>query len=154
MWPRIRPEYAPDDACDRLVRLPGEQLQCDLWVPRWAGARSRRGAAAVSGVSDGGGVFAIRLRGDDPVTDHWRLLAGMWQLLFRGLDTIPRTSLWNNESGIGQRGRLAQGVSGLCGLVGTRRIQARPYAPEATEVVERANGSCGTPFLSPPGGES
>ena len=33
---RIRPEYAPADPCDRLVHLPGEQVQCDLCSPvRW-----------------------------------------------------------------------------------------------------------------------
>ena len=30
---RIRPEYAPADPCDRVVHLPGEQVQCDLWFP-------------------------------------------------------------------------------------------------------------------------
>jgi hypothetical protein len=26
-------ENAPADRCDRLVHLPGEQVQCDLWFP-------------------------------------------------------------------------------------------------------------------------
>ena len=30
---RLRPEYVPADPCDRLVHLPGEQVQCDLWFP-------------------------------------------------------------------------------------------------------------------------
>jgi transposase len=55
--------------------------------------------------------------------------------------------LWDNESGIGQRGRLAQGVAGFCGVLGTRLIQARPYDPETKGVVERANGYLGTSFL-------
>ena len=75
------------------------------------------------------------------------LLAGMWQLLSDGIGAVPRTLLWDNESGIGQRGRLAQGVAGFCGVLGTRLIQARPYDPETKGVVERANGYLGTSFL-------
>jgi len=145
---RIRPEYAPADPCDRLVHLPGEQVQCDLWfpgalVPDHAGvlrsfpvlvmvAAYSRFVAAV--------MLPSRITGD--------LLAGMWQLLSRDIGAIPRTLLWDNESGIGQRGRLAQGVSGFCGVLGTRLIQARPYDPETKGVVERANGYLGTSFLS------
>ena len=36
------------------------------------------------------------------------LLAGMWQLLCHDIGAVPRTLLWDNESGIGQRGRLAK----------------------------------------------
>ena len=61
-----------------------------------------------------------------------RLLAGMWQLIAEGIGGVPRTLLWDNESGIGQRGRLAEGVSGFCGVLGTRLIQARPYDPLLT----------------------
>jgi hypothetical protein len=68
------------------------------------------------------------------------LLAGMWQVLTQGFGAVPRSLLWDNESGIGQRGRLAQGVAGFCGVLGTRLIQARPYAPETKGVVKRANG--------------
>ena len=74
------------------------------------------------------------------------LLAGMWHLL-QGIGAVPRTLLWDNESGIGQRGRLADGVAGFCGVLGTRLIQTRPYDPESKGLVERANGYLETSFL-------
>ncbi|KAA0098454.1 IS21 family transposase [Mycolicibacterium sp. P1-5] len=144
---RIRPEYAPADPCDRLVHLPGEQVQCDLWfpghvVPDHGGAlRSFPVLVMVAAYSRFIAAVMIpsRISGD--------LLAGMWQLLSGDIGAVPRTLLWDNESGIGQRGRLAQGVSGFCGVLGTRLIQARPYDPETKGVVERANGYLGTSFL-------
>ena len=30
---RLRPEYAPADPADRLMWLPGDAVQCDLWFP-------------------------------------------------------------------------------------------------------------------------
>lgn len=144
---RIRLEYAPPDPSDRLVHLPGEQVQCDLWfpgqlVPDHAGvlrsfpvlvmvAAHSRFIAAV--------MIPSRVTGD--------LLAGMWQLISENIGGVPRTLLWDNESGIGQRHRLAQGVAGFCGVLGTRLIQARPYDPETKGVVERANGYLETSFL-------
>ncbi len=144
---RIRPEYAPADPCDRLVHLPGEQVQCDLWfpgalVPDHAGAlRSFPVLVMVAAYSRfiAAVMLPSRITGD--------LLAGMWQLLSHDIGAVPRTLLWDNESGIGQRGRLAQGVAGFCGVLGTRLIQARPYDPETKGVVERANGYLGTSFL-------
>jgi transposase len=144
---RIRPEYAPADPCDRLVHLPGEQVQCDLWfpgalVPDHAGVpRSFPVLVMVAAYSRfiAAVMLPSRITGD--------LLAGMWQLLSNDIGAAPRTLLWDNESGIGQRGRLAQGVSGFCGVLGTRLIQARPYDPETKGVVERANGYLGTSFL-------
>jgi transposase len=144
---RIRPEYAPADPCDRLVHLPGEQVQCDLWfpgqlVPDHAGMlRSFPVLVMVAAYSRFIAAVMIpsRVTGD--------LLAGMWRVLFQDIGAIPRTLLWDNESGIGQRGRLAQGVAGFCGVLGTRLIQARPYDPETKGLVERANGYLRTSFL-------
>ena len=124
---RIRPEYAPADPCDRLVHLPGEQVQCDLWfpgqlVPDHSGVlRSFPVLVMVTAYSRFIAAVMIpsRVTGD--------LLAGMWQLIAEGIGGVPRTLLWDNESGIGQRGRLADGVAGFCGVLGTRLIQARPY---------------------------
>ena len=40
------------------------------------------------------------------------LLAGMWQLIATSFGMVPRTLLWDNEAGIGRRGKLSQGVPG------------------------------------------
>ena len=144
---RIRPEYAPADPCDRLVHLPGEQVQCDLWfpgalVPDHAGVlRSFPVLVMVAAYSRFIAAMMIpsRATGD--------LLAGMWQLIADGIGAVPRTLLWDNESGIGRRGRLAEGVAGFCGVLGTRLIQTRPYDPESKGVVERVNGYLETSFL-------
>ena len=144
---RIRPEYAPADPCDRLVHLPGEQVQCDLWfpgqlVPDHGGVlRSFPVLVMVAAYSRFIAAVMIpsRVTGD--------LLAGMWLLLAQRMGGVPRSLLWDNESGIGQRGRLAEGVAGFCGVLGTRLIQARPYDPETKGLVERANGYLGTSFL-------
>lgn len=144
---RIRPEYAPVDPCDRLAHRPGEQVQCDLWfpgqlVPDHAGVlRSFPVLVMVAAYSRFISAVMIpsRVTGD--------LLAGMWQLLSQHIGAVPRTLLWDNESGIGQRGRLADGVAGFCGVLGTRLIQARPYDPETKGLVERANGYLGSSFL-------
>lgn len=144
---RIRPEYAPADPCDRLVHLPGEQVQCDLWfpgalVPDHAGVlRSFPVLVMVAAYSRFTAAMMIpsRVTGD--------LLAGMWHLIAGGFGAVPRTLLWDNESGIGQRGRLAAGVAGFCGVLATRLIQTRPYDPESKGLVERANGYLETSFL-------
>lgn len=143
---RIRPEYAPADPCDRLAHLPGEQVQCDLWfpgalVPDHAGVlRSFPVLVMVAAYSRFIAAMMIpsRVSGD--------LLAGMWQLI-QDIGAVPRTLLWDNESGIGQRGRLADGVAGFCGVLATRLIQTRPYDPESKGLVERANGYLQTSFL-------
>jgi len=144
---RIRPEYAPADPCDRLVHLPGEQVQCDLWfpgqlVPDHGGVlRSFPVLVMVAAYSRFIAAVMIpsRVTGD--------LLAGMWLLVDQHIGGVPRSLLWDNESGIGQRGRLAEGVAGFCGVLGTRLVQTKPYDPETKGLVERANGYLGTSFL-------
>lgn len=107
---RVRPEYAPADPADRLVHLPGEQVQCDLMfpghlVPDHAGvlrsfpvlvmvATYSRFIAAV--------MLPSRITGD--------LLAGMWQLISTPFGAVPRTFRWDNEAGIGRGGKLVSGV--------------------------------------------
>lgn len=144
---RIRPEYAPVDPCDRLVHLPGEQVQCDLWFPGQLipdhGGVLRSFPVLVMVAAYSRFIAAVmipsRVTGD--------LLAGMWQLIAENIGAVPRSLLWDNESGIGQRGRLAEGVAGFCGVLGSRLIQARPYDPETKGLVERANRYLETSFL-------
>ena len=96
---RIRPEYAPSDPCDRLVHLPGEQVQCDLWfpgqlVPDHAGVlRSFPVLVMVAAYSRfiAAVMLPSRITGD--------LLAGMWQLLSENIGAVPRTLV------VGQRVR-------------------------------------------------
>ena len=40
------------------------------------------------------------------------------------LGAVPRRLLWDNEAGIGRRGRLAEGVAGFTGTLATRLVQA------------------------------
>jgi hypothetical protein len=75
------------------------------------------------------------------------LLAGMWSLISGQLGAVPRRLLWDNEAGIGRRGRLAEGVAGFTGALATRVVQAKPYDPETKGIVERANQFPGTSFL-------
>lgn len=115
----------PADPCDRLASLLGEQLQCDLWLPG-------RVVLAMPGVLRSFPIlvlvaaysqFIAAMMIPSKVTGD--LLDGMWWLLSQCIGVVPRTLLWDNKSGIGQRGRLADGVAGFCGVLGTRLIQAR-----------------------------
>jgi hypothetical protein len=75
------------------------------------------------------------------------LLAGMWQLLAGSLGAVPKTLVWDNEAGIGQRHRLTLDARAFAGTLGTRIYQTRPRDPEAKGVVERANQYLQTSFL-------
>jgi hypothetical protein len=74
------------------------------------------------------------------------LLAGMWQLL-SGLGAVPKTLVWDNESGIGQHRRLTVGARSFAGTLGTRIYQVAPRDPESKGVIERANGFFATSFM-------
>lgn len=144
---RIRPEYAPADPADRLVHLPGEQVQCDLMfpgrlVPDHTGAL---GSFPVLVMVATYSRFIAAMMLPSRVTGD--LLAGMWQLISTSFGMVPRTLLWDNEAGIGRGGKLSQGVPGFCGTLAVKLIQAPPYDPETKGVVERANGYLRTSFL-------
>jgi hypothetical protein len=74
------------------------------------------------------------------------LLLGMWSLI-EGFGRVPRRLLWDNESGIGQRNRLAHGVAEFCGTLATRLHQLKANDPESKGVVERRNGFFETSFM-------
>jgi hypothetical protein len=60
---------------------------------------------------------------------------------------VPRRLIWDNESGIGVRGRLATGVGEFCGTLATRVHQLKARDPESKGVVERRNGFFETSFM-------
>ena len=142
----LRSEYAPKDPADRLVHLPGDQAQCDLWFPP---ARIPLGANLVGSppvlvlVPAFSRFVTARMLPTRTTPD---LLAGMWSLLSGQLGAVPKRLLWD-EAGIGRRGRLAEGVAGFCGTLATRLVQCKPFDPESKGVVERMNGFLETSFL-------
>lgn len=60
---------------------------------------------------------------------------------------VPRRLIWDNETGIGRRGRLAAGVGEFCGTLATRVHQLKARDPESKGVVERRNGFFETSFM-------
>ena len=74
------------------------------------------------------------------------LLLGSWSLI-EGFGRVPRRLIWDNEAGIGRRGRLAAGVAEFCGTLATRVHQLKPRDPESKGVVERRNGFFETSFM-------
>ena len=75
------------------------------------------------------------------------LVAGMWQLLSTQLGAVPHALWWDNEAGIGRRGRLTEPVTGFVGTLATKIVQLKPYDPESKGIVERANQYLETSFL-------
>ena len=75
------------------------------------------------------------------------LVAGMWQLLSGSFTAVPHELWWDNEAGIGRRGRLTEPVTALMGTLGSRMVQLKPYDPESKGIVERANRYLETSFL-------
>jgi len=60
---------------------------------------------------------------------------------------VPRRLIWDNETGIGRGGKLAEGVAAFTGTLATRIVQLRPRDPESKGIVERRNGYFETSFM-------
>jgi transposase len=143
---RLRPEHRRLDPADRLKWAPGDAAQCDLWfpptkVPLEDGTRVSPPVLVVV-AAHSRFVTAVMI----PTRKTEDLLLGLWELI-RQLGRVPRRLIWDNEAGIGQRGRLAQGVAAFAGTLATRVVQLRPYDPESKGIVERRNGWLETSFL-------
>ncbi|ODR15736.1 IS21 family transposase [Mycobacterium gordonae] len=143
----IRPEYLPADPVDRLEHPPGRAIQCDLWFPA-AKIAVGFGQEAMLPVLVMVAAFsrfiaAVML----PSRQTMDLVAGMWQLLSVSFSAVPHELWWDNEAGIGRRGRLTDPVTALVGTLGSRLVQLKPYDPESKGMVERANRYLETSFL-------
>jgi transposase len=143
----IRPDYAPTDPADRIVYHPGDQVQCDLWFPEpkipLPDGTVVMLPVLVMVASFSKFITALMI----PSRTTADLLAGMWSLLSEQLGAIPRRLIWDNESGIGRRNKLAAGVGEFCGALATKVHQLKAYDPESKGGVERMNGYFETSFL-------
>ena len=122
-------------------------MQCDLWFPE---PRILLGDGTmvmlpvlVMVASFSKFITAVMI----PSRTTADLLAGMWALLSEQLGAVPRRLIWDNETGIGRRNRLAAGVGGFAGALATKIHQLKAYDPESKGGVERINGYFETSFL-------
>jgi transposase len=143
---RLRPQYRRVDPADRLVWDPGDAAQCDLWFPP-------RKIPVEDGTVRLLPVLVITAAHSRFMTGRMiptrkteDLLLGSWELI-RALGRVPRRLIWDNESGIGRGGKLADGVAAFTGTLATRIVQLRPRDPESKGVVERRNGFFETSFM-------
>lgn len=143
---RLRPEHRRVDPADRLSWAPGDAAQCDLWfppqkIPLEDGSRALLPVLVM--VTAHSRFITARMIPSRRTED---LLLASWELIAQ-LGRVPRRLIWDNEPGIGQRGRLTQPVSAFAGTLATRVVQLKPFDPESKGIVERCNGFMETSFM-------
>jgi transposase len=146
----LRPVYAPVDPVSRTTYEPGGRAQCDLWFPPvdvplgFGRVGSPPVLVMVSGYSRW--VCATMV----PTRTAVDLVLGQWAVITQ-LGAVPRSLVWDNESGVGRYGganpKLTAEFTVLRGLLGTRVVLLRPRDPESKGLVERVNGFLETSFL-------
>jgi transposase len=143
---RLRPEHRLVDPADRLIWLPGDAAQCDLWFPpKKIGLEDASRVllpVLVMTMAHSRFVLARMI----PTRHTADLLLGMW-LLLQSLGRVPRRLIWDNESGIGRGKRHAEGVSAFAGTLATSVQRLKPNDPESKGLVERRNGYFETSFM-------
>lgn len=143
---RLRPDHRPVDPADRLIWLPGDAAQCDLWfppkkIPLEDGSTTLLPVLVITAAHSRfmlGRMIPTRTTAD--------LLLGMWMLL-QLLGRVPRRLIWDNESGIGRGKRHAEGVGAFAGTLATTLQRLKAYDPESKGLVERRNGYFETSFM-------
>ena len=143
---RLRPEYRPVDPSDRLIWLPGDAGQCDLWFPPRKIPLEDGGKTLLPVVVITAAHSRFMVGQMIPTRHTADLLLGMW-LLLQLLGRVPRRLIWDNESGIGRGKRHAEGVAAFAGTLATVVQRLKPYDPESKGIVERRNGFFETSFM-------
>lgn len=143
---RLRPEHRRPDPADRLSWAAGDAAQNDLWfppkrIPLEDGTTSLLPVLVM--VPAHSRFICGRMI---PTRQTEDLLLGSWSLI-EAFGRVPRRLIWDNEPGIGRRGRLAAGVAEFCGILATRVHQLKAHDPESKGVVERRNGFFETSFM-------
>ncbi len=143
---RLRPSFCRIDPADRLSWAPGDAGQCDLWFPPCRvpleDGSTRLLPVLVMTLAHSRFMLGRMI----PTRSTPDLLCGTWELLGE-LGHVPRRLIWDNEGGIGRRGRLAEGVASFMGTLATTLVQLPPRDPESKGIVERRNGFFETSFL-------
>ena len=143
---QLRPDHCRVDPSDRLIWLPGDAAQCDLWfppkeIPLEDGSRTLLPVLVITAAHSRfmvGQMIPTRTTAD--------LLLGMWMLL-QLLGRVPRRLIWDNETGVGRGKRHAEGVSAFTGTLATTLQRLKANDPESKGVVERRNGYYETSFM-------
>lgn len=142
----LRPLFLEADPVDKLVHLPGQTMQCDLWFPE---PRIPVGGGQVAMLP----VLVMTLAFSKVVSARMipsrtagDILAGMWSII-HALGAVTKTLWWDRESAIGGRGRPSPQAAAFAGTLGTRIVLAPPRDPETKGMVERSNGYLETSFL-------
>ena len=143
---RLRPEHRRPDPADRLVWAPGDAAQCDLWFPPKRIPLEDGTTATLPVLVIVAAYSRFMCAAMVPTRRTPDLLLGTWSLIER-FGRVPRRLIWDNETGVGQRGRLAVGVAEFCGTLATRVHQLKARDPESKGVVERRNGFFETSFM-------
>jgi transposase len=134
---QVRPDYAVPDPADRLVHLPGFQVQCDLWFPHEdlpLGDDQQAAPPVLVMTSTCSGFLQARMLPSRTTPD---LLGGMWSLIEEA-GAVPARLTWDNETGIG-RGRLTDPAAAFAGTLGTQIKLLKARDPESKGGVERMN---------------
>lgn len=143
---RLRPEQQAVDPADRIIWLPGDAAQCDLWFPPQK-IPLEDGSKALLPVMVITAAHSRFMVGRMIPTRHTEdLVLAMWDLI-QGLGAVPRRLIWDNESGIGRGKRHAEGVAAFAGVLATSVQRLKPYDPESKGVVERRNGYYESSFM-------
>jgi Helix-turn-helix domain of resolvase len=143
---RLRPQFRRPDPADRLTWSPGDAAQCDLWFPP-SRIPVEDGSAGLLPVLVITAAHSRFMTGRMiPARTTADLLLGSWELI-RRLGRVPRRLIWDNETGIGRGGKLADGVAAFTGTLATTVVQLRPRDPESKGIVERRNGFFETSFM-------
>jgi transposase len=138
----VKLELGVVDPADRLVFVPGEQAQCDLWFPSLPILATGVVHPVLTMIACWSRfLLAVMI----PTRTCGDILAGMNVLLSR-LGGLPERLLWDNETGIVSHHQLIPQAAAWAGAMGASVKLAKPRDPETKGRVERANGYLGTSF--------